>query len=213
MKALFYTDFEKQFIPSIIKEVWIDAIYKSYLEGMKDLTIIDAGANIGLVSQYFIPYAKKIYAVEPTAQHFDCLKKTVDFNKWENIEPIKLAFADKCGKVQMAIQHGNLTMHSLFNYENSDEFEEVEAVTLEKFIEDREIEQVDLLKLDIEGEEFKVLYDDSFKRIVDKIKAIVYETHWFGGKPEELQEYLEGLGYQVFRLPTSADCFLAIRNA
>ena len=63
--------FDSLYIPYIYREIYFEGIYIDVLNQKKDLTIIDVGANIGITVQHFQPYAKKLYAIEPSREHFE----------------------------------------------------------------------------------------------------------------------------------------------
>ena len=46
----------------------------------KDMVILDVGAQVGIVTHYMRQFAKKIYAIEPSPEHFEALKKNKEFN-------------------------------------------------------------------------------------------------------------------------------------
>src|SRR5690349_3829157 len=117
LKALFYPDvnFETLYIPHIYKEIYIDKIYKDVFKNKaeRSMTIVDVGANIGIVTQYMQPFAKKLYAVEPSSEHFEALAKNKEFNKWDNVELFNLAIADINGEMEFHQNMINRTMNSL----------------------------------------------------------------------------------------------------
>ena len=65
--------FDSLFIPYIFKEIYLEGIYVDIFNQKKDMVIIDVGANIGVVTQYMRQFAKKIYAIEPSPEHFEAL--------------------------------------------------------------------------------------------------------------------------------------------
>ena len=87
--------FDSLFIPYIFKEIYLEGIYVDIFNQKKDMVILDVGANIGVVTQYMRQFAKKIYAIEPSPEHFEALKKNKEFNGWDNVEIFNLALADK----------------------------------------------------------------------------------------------------------------------
>ena len=109
LKALFYPDvpFDTLFIPYIYKEIYLDGVYIDIFNQKKDMVVVDVGANIGIVTQYMRDYAKKIYAIEPSSEHFEALKKNKEFNKWDNVEIFKLAIADKDGEMTLNLNKNN----------------------------------------------------------------------------------------------------------
>jgi FkbM family methyltransferase len=204
LKALFYPDvpFDTLFIPYIYKEIYFDGVYIDILNGKKDMTIVDVGANIGVTVQHFKDYAKKVYAIEPSPEHFEALKKNVEFNKWTNVVPLNYALADKNGTMPFHTNESNRTCNSLVLDYNSGTDVQVPVKTMDTFFEENKIENVDFMKFDVEGAEDLILRSEGFKKVYKKIKAIEIEFH-FPTWPQ-LADYLVSLGYKARRYDTSA---------
>ena len=107
-------------------------------------TVLDIGAWCGTWSAELVPYCKKIYAIEPDKTHFECLLKNTI--KFDNIELIDYAMGDTETNVSLTnddftqarriISSGNILMQTVDSF---------------KF------EDVDLIKVDVEGFEMNVL--------------------------------------------------------
>src|SRR3972149_1853452 len=104
---------ETNFLGHQLKEMYVDNVYAPFLQGKKDLTILDIGANLGVFTYYVRQFAKKIYAIEPTLEHFDLLTRMIEFNKIDNVEPINKAVYIKSGQLPLFKPVGNKTMNSL----------------------------------------------------------------------------------------------------
>ncbi len=195
IQALFFRDWNNSHIPEIMEEIWIKKIYEPFLTGRTDLVIADLGSNIGLTLLYFKDFAKQIYAVEPTKDHLEILTKDIEFNKFTNIKICPYAISNTNGKA--TLNHSpNSTANSLELKVDPKNNEEVEVLDIEKFMEREKIEYIDILKLDVEGSESKVIASDAFKRVCPKIKVIFGEYHpWTSMKPELFAHSLEELGY------------------
>lgn len=210
LKALFYPDvkFDELFIPYIYKEIYFDGVYVDILNGRKDMTILDVGANIGIVTDYMRPYAKKIYAIEPSTEHFEALKKNKEFNKWDNVEVFKLAIADRDGEMPLNLNKKNRTCHSLtLDYKQGDEM--VETMRFDTFMEKNKIKKIDFCKFDVEGAEDMILRSEGFINVIDKIPAIEVEFHH--PTYPALVEHMKKLGYQARRFDCSAIVILFIK--
>lgn len=210
LKGLFYPDvkFESLFIPYIYKEIYFDGVYVDVLNQKKDMVILDIGANIGIVTDYMRPHAKKIYAVEPSTEHFEALKKNKEFNKWDNVEIFKMAMADKDGEMNLSLNQSNRTCHSLtLDYKQKGEV--VKTVRFDTFLKENNIDHVDFCKFDVEGAEDMILRSEGFINIADKIDAIEVEFH-FPSFPS-LIEHMQKLGFRARRYDCSAVVVLFTR--
>jgi FkbM family methyltransferase len=159
-----------------------------------DPFIIDAGANIGISVLYF----KKIYphtrilAFEPDPNIFKTLEKNV---KAYELDDVTL--------VNKALWHieSSLSFHSegadagkIAQTDRDENILEIQSALLSSYIGDRDI---DLLKIDIEGAEYNVLYEirDSLKNV----KNIFIEFHSFANEEQRLAEILALLKEAGFR--------------
>ncbi len=197
MKALFFQDIENNYLTDILKEIYKDKIYKPYLDGRKDLTIIDVGANIGLTTYYFYPFAKKIYSIEPGKEHLEVLKAMIKFNDMEDkVTVIQKAMSHENG-TKTFYHNTNTTMFSLKSQvSDKGEKEEVDAITFDVLFKENNIDHVDFMKLDIEGSECEVLASEGFEKVAGKIDLIVGEYHqWSGVNPGHLAASLRDNGF------------------
>ena len=204
--------FQANYIPHILKEMYIDGVYASYLNGRRDLTVLDLGANIGIFSMYVKDYAKKIIAVEPAEENFNCLLLNAEsFNFKEKSTLIKAAIGNKEGKLNL-YHSPNKTAHTLLG--GGDNFEEVEIKTIAQVLKETKTDKVDLMKIDIEGSEFDVLCGDSFIEAAPKIQHIFGELHsWAGRNYSQVGWALRSLGYRFSMLhKTEASVFVAWRE-
>lgn len=212
IQALFFRDFPNAHIPEILDEIWSKGIYNPYVIGKKDLMVVDLGANIGMTCQFFYPFAKQIYAVEPTKEHQEILKKFIEFNNYTNIQLCSYAISNTNGKEKFN-HNPNSTANSLELEDGSGDFEEVEVLDMEKFMEKEKIDYIDILKLDVEGSESKIISSEAFKKMCPKIKVILGEWHdWTPMRKELFQYTLEDLGYTfTWNHNTAATTFSAVR--
>jgi FkbM family methyltransferase len=215
IQGLFFKDFQNAYFPEILKEIYRDRIYEPFLKGKSDLVIGDLGANVGLTTHYFYPFAKKIYSVEPSREHFEVLEKMLEFNHmFDKVEPIKKATSMRNGTTTF-YHNPNSTMFSLkqevadLNMEN----EEVETITMDTFFTQNNIEKMDFLKLDIEGSECEVIMGEEFEKVADRIGSLVVEYHqWSGINPNLLITALKDYGFKVETIPSEAILIGATKN-
>lgn len=121
--------------------------------------IVDAGANIGALSaglSYWFP-GSDVYAFEPIQATFAALEKNVAGNP--SIHPVKMGLGTVTGKLNILLNEED-TINSLKVTEAHAGIigtEEIDLIRLDEFLQQRQLQQVDILKIDVEGFEFEVL--------------------------------------------------------
>jgi FkbM family methyltransferase len=137
-------------------------------------TIVDLGANIGMSSLYFsqqFPTAM-IYAVEPDPFNFDMLTANLSEEILQSrLVPVKAAIYSADGIVNLK-QNGKAYNTGIAE---EDTGIAVRAVKLDTLIKEMMINQIDLLKIDIEGSEAYLF--NAPAAWLDIIKIIVMECH------------------------------------
>ena len=137
--------------------------------------IIDAGANIGLVS---VNYARqfpeaRIVAIEPDEQNFALLCRNTD--RYPGIYPIRGGVWSKAGWLIIANpqeQSMSLRVEPVQQPQSG----AIRAMTIDQVIVDSGLGRADLLKMDIEGAEREV-FQDGAERWLDRIDGILVELH------------------------------------
>ena len=216
MQRIYFNDIYLDHVGDICKEMFVEKLYDRYFQGRKDLTVLDIGANIGLFSYFAYPFSKIIYALEPATVPFELLSLMVRDNELPKILPVKLGISNVCGDQTFYLNPANTTANMLSKYVVEQlptiERETIQTVTLEKLVEMYEIKQVDVLKLDVEGEEAKIFSHESFDKVCDKVKTILVEYHeWSGVSQDQLKWMLLDRGYKVEQLNTNATVFVGER--
>ena len=172
-------------------------------------TVLDIGANIGLWTKFIQSKgARKVYAFEPNIVALKELHRNFDSDKSVNI--VDKAVSDINGKLELFVDMENSTISSLYgdatkNYTRNGSYL-VNTVTLESFFFENNIDEVDLVKIDIEGGEFDII-DNLTEYAVSVIKSFLIELHGFyftdgDEKIEKLIEKLQNEGYMIYRSPT-----------
>ena len=117
--------------------------------------VVDVGAYIGL---YTLALARRVgsyghvFAFEPEAVTFHCLKRNVSLNGLTgNITLVPYAVGEMSGFVPFA---GGKGSESSIDVSGALTTQEVKIVTLDSFLPERPI---DILKIDVEGHEYSVL--------------------------------------------------------
>lgn len=168
-----------------IQEVYVDQEYKFLWPHYP--VVIDIGANIGAFSCWIYDHADVIYAVEPLTENVEIIEKTIDLNRLSKIIVKEMAISDQSiPKVMLRNgdpKGGGWRLDEAGGYP-------VSCRTLEDFMNSCEIEYADLVKMDVEGEELKILKTEYFPK--DRIGTIIGEYHQ---EPSHLKKTLEWLGF------------------
>ena len=161
------------------KHVFVRKEYR--FEGkVAPMTIVDAGANTGLASIYFAnryPGAR-IIAIEPEQANFELLVKNVEL--YPNVIPVQAALWKNNDQIELVDpglgDWGYMTRNRDDDSELSQEVRHsVQAMTIDRVMEQFELESIDLLKLNIEGAEREVFeYSDAW---IDRVNAMVVKLH------------------------------------
>jgi len=157
-----------------------------YKKAVKEnMIIIDIGASCGTFADFCLSRkAKKIIALEPS-KSFDVLQKTFcDFN---NVFCENQALSNENGEIELiTCEDSTLTSFDIekqkeADYENNFKHKnfnalKIKSINLETLLEKHCLQTVDLLKMDIEGFEYKI-FKSLNNEIIKKIKSFIIEYH------------------------------------
>ncbi len=174
--------------------------------------IIDCGSNIGVSLLFFkrVYPKSEIMCFEPSKKLFKILKRNIEINKLENVCALNKAVADFESKTKLYCGE-NVHAFSLDEDRSSHvEFcEEVDVICLSKYVK----KKVDLLKLDVEGSENRVLRDLSKNKKLQFISELIIEYHHFSEKEDnKLSEILKILECSSFKYNLRAVSDLPFRK-
>jgi len=139
------------------------------------LTIIDLGANIGLASVYFknlFPNAK-IIAVEPEKSNFDML--VMNTQNYGSIHCINKAVWNRATNLIIE-DHGHGNWGFMVSESDISNEHSVQSISVDGLLDEFNIDQIDILKIDIEGSE-KELFEKNYEKWLPRTKMIIVELH------------------------------------
>lgn len=191
---------------SIVKHNNFDAIIKFLIKELykiKNPIIFDVGANIGQSIERFSSLFKseefKIYSFEPTPKLFQILKNKYDLKK--NIKLFQLALDDKITKSKF-FSYEYDAINSLIQTDENSKFHksrqialnnsdcsnftneiEVQTTKIDNIVDEQNIDKIDVLKIDTQGNEDRVL--EGSKKLLNSNKINLIEL-----------ELILGFGYQ-----------------
>ena len=142
--------------------------------------LVDVGANCGLFTEQVLRQRDvQAYLFEPVPKYFNyCLDK---FQGKRKIVVENLALAEAPGNLQIFIDHENLGWNTLVQTKCTPGMTpvEIKAETFDTYADRRGIFNIDVIKIDVEGSEFRVLkgMQGTLKRLA-KRPVIICEVAW-----------------------------------
>jgi FkbM family methyltransferase len=172
-------------------------------------TFVDVGANIGA---YSIPAARnmgvsgKVLAIEASPKVFPYLKRNVQLNQSNNVRCFNVAAGHKKGEMPFyeapVEKFGMGSLAAQFDGNSVT----IPVRTLDQIVAEEKIAQVDLLKIDVEGFEARVLQGAQVLLQSRKMPLIIFEfCDWAearmpDGKVGDAQQFLLDAGFSIWRL-------------
>ena len=194
---------------SVFNEIFKFEEYRCAKEKIKQAKapIFDVGAHIGLFSLYcraLNPVAP-IYAWEPENNNLKILKENLETNKLSNLKIVPAALCDQTDEGRLALSVDNHNHHLAENGEPDNKTQMVQVSSLGDFCRQNKIERLALLKMDIEGGEYKV-FDDFANVEWPMIESIVLEYHNSRLRDyKQLEEKLRANRFSVQNFPSQFD--------
>jgi len=161
--------------------------------------ILDCGGNIGCAAVYFAnkyPTAQ-IYSVEPEKDNFKLLKFNTAF--YDNIHPIKSALWGK--ETFIRVEDRGFGIAGFMTFETTtDDPNAFKTTTVGKLLTESGFDEIDLLKIDIEGAEKEVFSAPDVDEWLPKVKVLTIELH---------DRMKRGCSYELFRVVSKYKWFFA----
>jgi FkbM family methyltransferase len=181
------------------------------------MTFVDVGANWGyftLCAAHLVGRTGRVVSIEVDPRACGTLKANIERNKLESVTVLEMAASDAPGVLRLheyeagANDSGNFGLISRDAIMNSHRVFDVAASPIDDVLDRAGIEQVDLLKMDIEGAEGRALTGLRRALAGRRIKFLVLEVHPEylrdqGTSPEEVVAHLRGFGYRPWKIDHS----------
>jgi FkbM family methyltransferase len=120
------------------------------------MTVFDIGANVGyyaLVAARAIGPEGQVHAFEATPAVAERLLENVRLNQLKNVTVNHSAVSNQSGEAEFRLHQDDSEGNSLVSFSTDWPAVQVSAITVDDYIADRGIGQVDVLKVDVEGAE------------------------------------------------------------
>lgn len=185
--------------------------------------VIDVGGNIGqtaLMMAKKVGHGGRVYSFEPFTRTYDRFKENLSLNpSVQNIILHKLALGAKAEKLTMYVENeknsGGNRIKPIGKEVNT-EVEEVNISTLDEYSNSNSINKVDLIKIDVEGFEMKVLLGSQM--IIQKFKPSLFieandkNLRAQGDSLLLMSDFLKRNGYAIFNAENDLELTLGWEN-
>lgn len=204
----------------VYQQVFIDKEYlllaqliEKHCSG-KSISILDGGANIGLTTIYLNHYLKdkkdiRYILVEPFEDNIESAKSNI------GLKDIKHAFFEKAGiynkKSFLRIDHEYRDkMEWSIKIVESNEPTDLHAIEINEIFKKYNLEQLDVLKLDIEGaEKFLFENEDYAHNFLKHVSIVAIELHF---EEEENARIIGILENNQFKLQKYGEMYVGIKE-
>jgi len=184
----------------------IKEIMKSDLNRNKKNIFFDIGAYIGIITLAFDKFSNEdseIHSFEPFKKNFLRLKENINLNKVQNIylnnnalgdqkEQVILEDPKDPGMTKIIKKNNNILDRNLYHDINSD--------TLESYVEKNNILNINFIKIDTEGYDYKVLLGSKNLLKNNKIDYLIVEYMHSSDDSNDVLRILKTNGYKIFYL-------------
>jgi FkbM family methyltransferase len=165
--------------------------------------VIDIGANIGrytIISSKRVGTKGKVVAIEAHPGNFEILNRNIKLNQLTNIIPLNYAAYSKETKIKLYVpdEESGYTIYHTLMERTGKKFVEVNANTLDYLLQLNEIrqEEVNWIKIDVEGAELEVLKGATNVLSKSKDIALLIEVHGQNNY-RPLVEFLSSYNFKI----------------
>jgi FkbM family methyltransferase len=184
-----------------------------YLEYLSEgMTVFDVGAHVGKLTLIFSRSVGQgcVHAFEPGREAFSRLTNVCQEARLRNVVLNHLALAEQDGQVTLNVYDDDHLAWSTQAHRPLEKYgidvqpvstEEIASSTVDLYCDKNNVTKIDLLKVDVEGAELQVL--TGARRMLESqlIACVAFEfgqtTFDMGNEPDEIEAYLNGMGYRV----------------
>jgi FkbM family methyltransferase len=172
--------------------------------GRKSEVFFDIGANTGFISiqMSLMPLAKKVYSFEPLPRAYSSLVRNIELNALKNCFTYQIAIGKNNLKSKLYVPNvfAIPSASSLDPNKYKDNYAiEVITVTLDEFVENENITNIDIIKIDVEGKEFDVL--SGMKNVIQRMRpSILCEILPRIGDFGQINRFLKPYNYYIYEI-------------
>jgi FkbM family methyltransferase len=162
--------------------------------------VLDIGANIGFYAKIIsglVGEEGRVYCFEPDSTNYRYLLKNI--KGIQNVKPFHLAVSDKDEILKVYKSKLLNVDHRTYPVNNYDMVEEINAVSIDGML-GKEIEKIDLIKIDIQG--FELTAFKGMQKLLSSQNILILAEYWphgfkrAGTSAIEFYDFFDRLNYQ-----------------
>lgn len=174
------------------------------------MTVIDIGAHIGYFTRLFSRLAGSggfVYALEADPENFSLLKKNT--KRLKNVVLLPVAVSDKTGSINFYRSEKTGCHSTIKDTAQHKETITVTSSDLDRILDERAVQKVDVIKMDIEGGELNAL--KGMQKTLNKNHGLSLVIEFNPGclkqatvTPRAFITYLSDLGFYIYAIHQDA---------
>jgi FkbM family methyltransferase len=164
-------------------------------------TFIDIGGHVGqyaLEAAHKVGAAGRVIVVEPNPRTFSYLHRNIQLNRFTNIIPVIGTVADKQGFVNMEFPPEDNWGASCEATSSDRAAYRAASFSLETLLNDLGVTEIDIVKIDVEGHEIKVLEGLLAGRRFQPENIIIEHLPKHFSQSLQVPAFLKKMGYALF---------------
>lgn len=177
----------------------------------KPSVIFDVGANLGewtlAFSRQDVNGKANIYSFEPSAPTYKKLAEVA--STLSNVTPVNKALSNHTGRAFLNVSGEYAGSNSLETSQTDTTGQEpVELITADEFCASHNIDRINLLKIDAEGHDMKVIEGAAGLFSRKAVQVVQFEYNWRWVQPRKTLldafEFFQPLGYNIGKITPKA---------
>jgi FkbM family methyltransferase len=145
-------------------------------------SFVDLGANEGyftVIAGLLCGHGGRVLSIEPQERLLPVIRQNILLNRLSNVSLLNAAISDTPGSAELFLTSDTNSGGSGFHRHSKYSLptQTVQTLTLEQALDQHQLPQVDLMKIDIEGFEYEALLGSPQVFQTHRIKALALELH------------------------------------
>jgi FkbM family methyltransferase len=173
------------------------------------MVVVDIGANIGLytlIAAEKVGREGRVIAYEPDPSNFQNLLSNLKLNGFDHVDARPKAVADQSRSLRLYLSQLHRGLHQIHPFEGEARYVDVPGVSLDEDL--KEIEKVNVIKMDVQGAECLAL--QGMQGLLSRSPNVcIFCEFWLEGiqksgcDPKQFMVILENLGLHVYQIHES----------